>query len=385
MKKESVISLLMCLVFSLSFVLSGCSVEQTEQQPANTPVSSNSASTNIYASASPQASTEASTRTITDLAGNTVEIPVSSGINKVIIISPPLLATYASVVKDTSKLVGVHPRALSEVNKDLLNAIVPNWESINTTFITGFTSNAEEVLNLGPDIILVYGDFQKEGLENVDIPIVDFYISDQQNESWSVQIDSLMREIFDVKDESTLQSEWDKTNEVVYKALQSSDESSKKSAVMIMNNSGGTITVRGSGSYGDDWLIKTGLVNAAGELNGDGIEVTMEQFYAWNPDVIYTFSGMDASKYLNNSIDGQDWSEINAFKNGDIYNMPYGMFNWGAPNADSPLTLIWMTMKNYPDLIDSNYFKTYMKDYYQRQYGIAITDDIINAILSPTR
>ena len=376
MKKVSIVSLLMCMVLSLSLVLFGCSTNNSGQQPSNTPDTS--------APVSPEASAEPSTRTITDLAGNTVEIPGANEINKVIIVAPPLLATYASVVKDTSKIVGVHTRALAEVNKDLLGDIVPNWESINTSFLTGFTSNAEEVLTLDPDIIFVYGDFQKSGLENVDIPVVDFFISDQQNESWSVQIDTLMRKIFDIKNEATLQREWDKANEVINTALQPVDESGKKSAVMI-NNTGETLTVRGSGSYGDDWLIKTGLVNAAGELKGDGIEVTMEQIYEWNPDIIYVFQGMDASKYLENSIDGQDWSEINAFKNGEIYNMPYGMFNWGAPNADSPLTLIWLTMKSYPDLIENDYFTTYMKDYYQRQYGITPTDETIKLILNPTR
>jgi len=378
MKKTSIVSLLLCMVLSLSLVLSGCSANKSEQTPSP-PITPDTS-----APVSPEASAEPSTRTITDLAGNTVEIPAASEINKVIIVAPPLLATYASVVKDTSKIVGVHKRALAEVNKDLLGDIVPNWESISTSFLTGFTSNAEEVLKLDPDIILVYGPSQKIGLENVDIPVIDFYITDQRNESWSVQIDTLMREIFDISGEATLQSEWDKANEVVNTALQSVDESSKKTALMI-NNTGEAITARGSGSYGDDWLTKTGLVNAAGELKGEGIEVTMEQIYEWDPDIIYVFQGMDASKHLENSIDGQDWSEINAFKNGEIYNMPYGMFNWGSPNADSPLTLIWMTMKNYPELIENDYFTTYIKDYYQRQYGITLTDEIINAILNPTR
>ncbi len=377
MKKVSIVLSLICMVLSLSLVLSGCSTNKSGQQPSSTP----DASVHV----SPQVSAKPSTRTITDLAGNTVEIPAASEINKVVIVAPPLLATYASVVKDTSKIVGVHTIALSQVNKDLLNTIVPNWESINTSFLAGFTSNAEEVLKLDPDIILVYGAFMKDGLENVDIPIVDFCISDQQNESWSVQIDTLMREIFDTNDNTTLQSEWDKANEVVSTALQSVDKCSKKTAVMIMSNTGDAITVRGIGSYGDDWLVKTGLVNVAGELKGDGVAVTMEQLYEWNPDIIYVFQGVGAAKYLENSIGGQDWSEINAFKDGKIYDMPYGMFNWGSPNADSPLTLIWMTMKNYPDLIKNDYFITYMKDYYQRQYGITPTDKTIDLILNPTR
>ncbi len=111
----------------------------------------------------------------------------------------------------------------------------------------------------------------------------------------------------------------------------------------------------------------------------------MEQLYEWNPDIVYVFQGIDASAYLDNAIDGQDWTEIDAYKNGAIYDMPYGMFNWGAPNVDSPLTLIWMTMKNYPGTIDESYFNTYMKEYYQRQYGITPADDMMLSILDPVK
>ena len=393
MKNKSIIAILLSVLLLLSLTLTSCTKTESETVTESEPVAeseeaavaSNEGSETGTAAEATENSEEAITKVITDLTGAEVEIPVASEIDKVIIIAPPLVATFASVVGDTSLLVGCHPRAFVEANKDVLNELIPNWESINTSFLTGFTSNAEEVLNLDPDIILVYGDFQKDGLENVDIPVVDFYLDNTENESWSVEIDTLMREIFEIEDTATLQSEWDDVNNVVNTALESIDDSSKKTAVMIKSNSTGTITVRGANYYGDDWLIKTGLINCAGDLEGDGVEVTMEQFYEWNPDIIYIFSGEDASSYLANAIEGQDWSAISAFETGDIYDMPYGMFNWGAPNADSPLTLLWMTMKNYPDLIEENYYNQYMKDYYLRQYGFEITDETLADILDPIR
>lgn len=73
---------------------------------------------------------------------------------------------------------------------------------------------------MNPDIILIYGDAQKKGLENIDIPVVNFFIQDQQNESWSVKIDELMREIFDKDEEAvTLHDEWDETNKIVNPVL----------------------------------------------------------------------------------------------------------------------------------------------------------------------
>ncbi len=86
------------------------------------------------------------------------------------------------------------------------------------------------------------------------------------------------------------------------------------------------ITVRGAGTYGDDWLNKSGLVNVASELEGDSVEVTMEQIYEWDPDIIYIFRGMPSQSYIDNTIDGQDWSLTSAYADGTIYDMPVGVF-----------------------------------------------------------
>ena len=326
----------------------------------------------------------ADTRQITDLTGAQVEIPEAEDIDKVMIVAPPLLSTYLSVVQDDTKLVGVHSMSISDMNEELLPMLLPDKDSIRTDFLSGFASNTEEVLKMDPDIILVYGDAQKEGLENIDIPVVDFFIMDQQNESWSVKIDNLMREIFEKDEEGeTLQKEWDETNKIVDTAISEIPEDKKKTGLMIMMNTGDSITVRGAGSYGDDWLKKSGLTNVAADMEGDGVEVTMEQIYEWNPDVIYVFRGVPAAGYINNKIDGQDWSMLDACKNGTVYDMPHGVFNWGAPNADSPLTLEWMVMKNYPDTVDENEFLSRCKDYYQTHYGITVTDEIVSKILNP--
>lgn len=341
----------------------------------------------LVSCANPQTQTEeaSKTRTIVDMTGKEVLLPAADEIKKVIIIAPPLLATYSTIVNDTEKIVGVHPRCLSDANQELLKLVVPNYESIDTGFIEGFTSNSEEVAKLDPDVILVYGDSQKEGLGNVDVPIVDFFLKNPINEDWSIQIDKLMREVFEIEDTTTLEKEWDAANEIVDESLSSIKEADKKTALMVRNIDQESFTVRGGNYYGDDWLIKTGLINVAKEVEGDNGQISMEQLYEWDPDIVYDFLGADADLYLSNEIKGKDWTGVSAFENKQIYDMPVGMFNWGSPNVDSPLALIWMTMKNYPDLIEEDFFNNYMKEYYKRQYDIDLSDELIQSILNPEK
>lgn len=322
-------------------------------------------------------------RTIVDLTGVEVQLPPADEIEKVLIISPPLLATYVNVVGNTDNVVGVHPFCFSNANAELLNLVVQNKKEVRTDFIKGFTSNAEEVLKMNPDVILLYGDFQKDGLENVDIPLVNFFMTYAENEAWSVEVDRLMREIFQVSNDYSLQVEWDKVKEIVNEALSNLKEEDQKTAIMIMNNTADVFTVRGGNSFGDDWLKKAGLKNVADEIQGDNVQISMEQVYKWNPDIVYIFRGAGADQYLSNEIAGQDWSGIKAFDNKQIYNMPQGMMNWGAPNVESPITLMWMTMKSYPESIDQEFYNKYMKEYYKRQYNVELSDGLLEEILNP--
>ena len=370
------------LAFTLMLsILAGCATS-AENEAAPASEESPEASVEEETTESDAAVEESGNRTITDLAGNTVTLPPAEEIERVVIIAPPLLATYATVVKDTSKVVGANKSSIANMNANLLELLVPNSSEISTTFLTGFTSNTEELLKLEPDVILVYGDFQKDGLASVTIPIVDFYITNQKNEAWSIGIEELMREIFEVEDNNSLQAEWNAAKEKVDSILAEQD-AEKKKGLMIMSNTGDKITVRATGTYGDDWLLSSGLENAAGELEGDGLEVTMEQIYTWNPDVIYAFTGMSAANYLNNEIEGQDWSQVTAFKEGNIYDTPIGVMNWGAPGADSPMMLLWMVSKNFPEQMSEEELYAEIKEYYNSRYNLTITDEIVTSILNP--
>lgn len=328
---------------------------------------------------------EGETRVITDLTGTQVRIPAAEHIDRMVIIAPSLVPTYLSIVEDQGRLVGTHPMFFALANPVLLNELLPDWQEINTTFLTGFTANTEELLKLAPDLILVWGAAQKEGLDKINIPVVDFYEPSHENEQWSVGVDRLMRDIFQVESGKSLQEEWTQSNKTVSAALAQIKESDKQTAIMIMNNTGDLITVRGGNTYGDDWLKKSGLINLAESLTGgENNPVTMEQIYEWDPDIIYLFQGEhDHQAYLTNAITGQDWSKTKAFANERIYKMPVGTMNWGTPSSDSPLTLEWLVKTNYPETMDHAVFLARMKAYYKEHYSVELSEEVLERMVNP--
>ena len=383
MKKSIMSLLLICLTV---FTLVGCS----QTSSVSTPPASSTPAVNTPSTTDPGNDTP-TTRTVTDFAGNVVEIPQPEDIKRVIITSSPVPSTLFDVMKGSDSLVGASASTFTWGNEKVLDLIVPNWRNINTTFITGNAINVEEVMALDPDLIIVYGADQSSSLYGASkniasgvlpFPVIDLFEQNRDNEQTTLNRDRIMREIFGVEGDDGLAEEWEKANARVEQSLAEATGSEQIRALMIMNNTGTQITVRGIGTYGDSWILKSGMVNVA-NVSGDGIEVSLEQIYQWNPEIIILQGGKSEKEYLDNTIDGQDWSQIDAFKNGRIYYAPKGISNWAAPNADSPMMARWMVMKAYPDTYPEDEFLSELIEYYQRRYNVKITEELALEIIWP--
>lgn len=321
-------------------------------------------------------------RTITDLGGNKVNIPAVSEIKRIVILSPPVMSFVVNVIPDTNMIVGINSRAFTGANADIVNKVFPNWKSVNTSFVdAGFAINKESLLALKPDIIFYYGNVQKKGLQNIDIPCVDFF-SKQLNDPEAVSIawDKQLREILGLDSTGSLQEEWAMTNKELARLLK--DKSNTKSALCIFSNTAGKIVISGTDSfdaYTQSFFYKAGIRNVAAGVQGTS-EVGMEQIYKWNPDMIIVFHDAPAQSILDNSIKGQDWSLLDAWKNKAVYDVPRTTYSWITPCADSPLMPLWLVSKAYPDLLDANSMKSKVLDYYQRNYRISLSDDDISSI-----
>ena len=321
-------------------------------------------------------------RIVTDLAGNRVPLPPAEALRRVVIISPPLFPQFLALQLPEAELAGVNRIAYAGANKELMDLMYPSWRDVPTGFLIGFTANTEELLNLDPDIILVYGDFQKEGLWSLSVPILDFAVKNRQNETCTIAMDRLMREAFGLQDRTSgIRTEWEVAKNRTAPSITRVRERNL-TGLMIMDNTGDSITVRGRGSYGDDWLVNSGLTNVV-QTEADTIETSMEQIYQWNPDVIYVFQGIPARDYLTGQIPKQNWSPLSAFQRGAIFDTPRSLMNWGAPNPDSPLMLQWMVGKNAPDLFNESDFLLTMQQDYRRRYGIELSDSLAESILYP--
>ncbi len=333
---------------------------------------------------------KSNTRKVIDHTGKEVEIP--SEINRIVISSIlPLPSVYCLFEGSVEKLVGMHPSSMAAAENSMLPKIVPDIVNVNTDFLQGDELNIEELLNLEPDVVFYSadntGDYEK--LTTAGIPCIGFSTSNwdydcvETFENWVI----LLGEVLQQQDKAEGIAQYGhEVYEEIQTVMEQSENIEKPRALILFNYGGGVIRTSGSKFFGQYWLDATGAVNMAEDLVGSQ-EINMEQIYEWNPDIIYitNFSSYQPEDLYENAIEGDDWSSVKAVENKKVYKFPLGMYRWFPPASDTPLVLKWLAKKNQPELFEHIHMEEEVSNYYERFYGITLTDEEIEQIFNPAR
>lgn len=301
----------------------------------------------------------------------------------------PFPAVYFLATGSTDQIVGIHPASKSAAETSMLGKMSPSLLEAKTNFIQGNDINVEELLKLETDIVFVYGDnghkidvYDAAGIKSVGIRTMSIA------EGNSVEtLNSWLELLGSITDQE------DRAKEIISYGRQIEEEiqnklltvENKPKGLMIFTHSDGKTVVSGKGFFGNYWLNATGAVDVAEDDINIKAAVDMEQLYTWNPEIIYVsnFTDLQPQDFYNNTIEGQDWSEVDAVKNKQVYKIPLGIYRWFPPSGDSPLMLQWLAQKNHPDLFTYDMGRV-MAEFYAEYYGYDLSQEEINMILNPS-
>ena len=113
------------------------------------------------------------------------------------------------------------------------------------------------------------------------------------------------------------------------------------------------------------------IVTGTGEGNSANGNITMEEIYKEDPDIILlsNFDSFVPEDIYQNKIPGQDWSAVKAVKNKRVYKVPMGIYRWDAPGVETPLMMKWLAHLLQPGIFKDidihketrSFFKDFMK------------------------
>lgn len=319
---------------------------------------------------SSSSSAAASVSTITDDDGNTVQIPQT--IDR-IADAWPAHSEVLMLLGAGSKIVATAntPKSVPWMFK-----VNPSLENAITT--TDKTFNTEALATKNPDIFFTYaGDPNEAKIQSMGIPVVALSFTNYDEMKKTVSTTAEVLGGTAPARAAEYNAYLDSTVASITKVTSALSDSEKPTVLHIQSLN--PLKVDGSGTIIDDWIKDAGGINAAADIKGNMMEVSMEQVLSWDPDVIIIgdFSTDGATQ-----IEGDaQWQSIKAVLNGNVYNNPRGVYSWDRYSTEEVLQLQWAAKTLHPDLFPSLDISQAIKDYYQTYLNYSLTDSDVQNIL----
>ena len=369
-----------CSIVLAVTMLAGCGTAST-------------AKTTASASASASASAIPAEVTITDHADRTVTVPTDP--KKVAILDiyplPSLLTVY---LNSADSIVAMEPVSMNAAKAGILSQLYPDILNVNTDIMNGDDVNMEALAALQPDVVF-YNAAKKDeaqqledaGLTAVGISATKFnYDAIKTYQEWMSLLDQIYPDYAGKRGTQAGDYASQVYNDVQDKVK---DVTDKQKVLFLYQYDDTAMVTSSSKFFGQWWCDAVGAANVAQDVPADNMnaKITMEQVYEWNPDVIIitNFTKTTPDDLYNNAIGSDDWSSVKAVQDKRVSKMPLGVYRTYTPGIDTPLTLEWLAQAVYPDLFSDVDVASDVKDYYNKLFGVTLTDDQISAMYTPNR
>lgn len=157
----------------------------------------------------------------------------------------------------------------------------------------------------------------------------------------------------------------------------------KKSLIYVTAIDGNSVSMIGEGSYHAEVIDYVGnnLAKPATTSSGTGDEYTMEDVLQLNPDYIIV-GYVDGHAYYNTIMTDPMWRSLSAVRNGNVYEVPCGPYNWmgGPPSIQRLLSMIWLGNLMYPDVFDYD-IDDRVREFYSLFFRYDLTDAELDELM----
>ncbi|MDO5115384.1 MAG: ABC transporter substrate-binding protein [Synergistaceae bacterium] len=332
-------------------------------------------------------------RVITDENGDSVTLP-----EKIERVAVAGILPFPSVVTvflgSAEKLVGIPPASMGAAKAGLLGELFPEILKAETGYSSGLDLNIEELMKLRPDVVFYLAGNKEMGRMIRNAGIAAVAVSPTK---WNYDVlrtyDEWIKTLSLVFPESAKSGEVSAYSRKVYEDIQKKVKKlrpeERKKVLFLFQYDDKRMVTSGKSFFGQYWCDAVGALNAAEEVPADNSNalITMEQVYKWNPDVIFitNFTSALPEDLYGNKIGGHRWDAVAAVKERAVYKMPLGTYRSYTPGVDTPVTLMWMAQKVYPQLFKDVDMKKETRGYYKKLYGITLSDGQIERMYNQGR
>ncbi|MDE4908576.1 ABC transporter substrate-binding protein [Methanogenium marinum] len=311
------------------------------------------------------------TKTITDMAGNTVTIPYD--VQKVVAVYAPAAAMIMAIDEGSAeRLVGID--SCAQVDEGF-NAIDPTIASKAVVVAAGSSdANKEMILSLNPDVIIAKTCLPITGLDDIGVPVVKIDPSSLTNVDSAI---TLLGNVLNKPDRAAdLVSYLDDKRASVTDLTDGIAMDDRKG--LYLSGSAPLKTFAG-GKFHQEWTEGAGCRLVSADLVGNyKPTVSIETIIGWNPDIVLLSNTLDPSVVLNDAT----WQDISAVENDTVYRVPRFVGDWASPVPESVLGMMWVADGACPDVVDLDIIEE-TEAFYNEFYFYEMDDAEAKEIIGP--
>ena len=358
---KTALSILLSLLLGISLVAIGCPEPET---------------------------TAEDTHIVIDMRGRAVELPRDINRAVTLLIPHPSIAHALGISGE--RIVGMHPTSMRAVKRGLLWEIAPAMALADTGFVAeGWTVSIEELLMLRPDVVFQWYHWREEAerIEALGIPVIVI------SGGWTPGPEGTHRDLEEwVRITGEVFGEQERAAEIITQQRAIIERVGERTAKILDEDRPrvyfmftDSLRTAGGDTHMRFWIEGAGGINVANEISGYTY-VGMEQVLVWNPEVIFISNRTDImpEDILQNRIEGQDWSHVDAVINGRVYKIPHGIFHWAPPNLERVLLVKWAAQQNFPELFADLDMHQVVREFYREFFEHELTDEEIRVMFHYT-
>lgn len=314
---------------------------------------------------------------VVDSLGRTVSVPAE----------PQRIAALDAFSGNVCVLAGAGDKLMGApggvLSNELLRRLCPQLESVEQ--LSGNSINVETLLSADVDVALVKRDLYDGGeetakLDKLGIPyvVVDYSTVGEQQDA----IELVGRVCGSEASEkaAAIAAYYRQTVDLVEERAARVSESERTRVYHAIND---PLLTDGAGSLGADWIARCGAVDVSAEKAGaggaDDYSATLEQVYAWNPDVVVCSTADARASILGDA----QWQGMASVAAGEVYSLPVSTSRWGQRgDPEAFLGMLWLGKTLYPQLYQDIDLKETVCSYYRDVVGLDIDDATWDAIVA---
>jgi len=298
-------------------------------------------------------------RIIMDSSGAMVEVPLHA--DRIVALRAGIVEALI-VLGEGDRIVGVDDGTRRGTYYDGLNALLePRLLNLSAP-VAGNSVNLEQLMALEADIVLAGGYSRTAAIDqmmraNITMAVVHF----EELENFGRDL-CIIGAIVDREEEAAgISSYLQEIIDFVGSRVSAIPPEERKKVYFC----GYDLYHAYSGkTFEHSQIVAAGGIDVAENVTGYLPQVSPEQIVAWNPEVIFTLSGVDIEALMQDPKVGG----ITAIRSGQVYCMPEPGWDYGSMR--SVLAVEWMASKLYPERFVDVDMMEVADLFYHKLYGI---------------